>query len=73
MNIYPAQTRDWKNLETNPPAEGKAVLILSGKDPMVAYYCDGSFYYLEYDPHLGVLRKQHVSKTILKWAEIIGD
>lgn len=63
---------DWKNIDTNPPAEGEAVFILRKNKPMIAYYCDGSFYYLEYDAHLGVLRKQHVSDTVIKWAEV-GD
>lgn len=58
---------DWQSVQTNPPAEGKAVFIYR-KEPFVAYYCDGEFYYLEYDPHLGVLRKQHVSEKIQRWA-----
>ena len=57
----------WKHVKTEPPAEGTAVLV-SSTTTDVAYYCDGEFYYLEYDPNLGVLRKQYVNASL--WTEI---
>ena len=74
---YEAQNRKrWKRVKETPPAEGAAVVILltHGEQDSdfwtteIAYYCDGQFYNLEYDPHLGILRKQHVSEPVEYWA-----
>lgn len=66
---------EWKNIEKDPPCEGSLVFILQLNGELdkdfwtteAAYYCDGEFYVLEYDPHLGILRKQHVSNKAKYW------
>ncbi len=57
----------WHDLKKDPPVEGVAVMM---SNKTVGYYCDGEFYFLKYDPHLGVLRKEHVNDKIEYWTEI---
>ena len=75
---YEAENRKhWYKLSDRKPYAGKPVAVLfmnNELDPQfwttdIAYYCDGDFYCLEYDPHLGVLRKQFVSEPIEYWSE----
>ena len=58
----------WRKYPEDKPMNGQTVLVLIGtvnneqlaKDawyPETATYCDGLFYQLIYDDHLGVLRK----------------
>ena len=71
--------KSWHSVKTDPPAEGRAVLILNTlgeRDSQlwttdIAYFCDGEFYYLELDPHLGILRKEHVDFNVEYWADYI--
>ena len=58
--------------ESKIPAEGKPYIVKGANYTAVAFYCDGEFYTLKYDPYLGVLRKSHVDKP-LYWTEIRGD
>lgn len=60
-----------KHIDTNPPAEGTPILVSDGQHKKVAYFCDGNLYYLEYDPHLGVLRKQVLHGNFNLWTEIL--
>ena len=67
----------WKNVKSNPPHDGDTVVAIyreeGGKafpySAKIATFCDGSFYFLSYDPHLGVLRKSHMSENPEFWAE----
>lgn len=62
---------NWHSMKESVPAEGAAVIILNtNNNPDVGYYCDGDFYFLEYDPHLGVLRKQHIPYKVKFWKTI---
>lgn len=69
----------WHDLNKDKPSEGQCVVILhtnGNLDPDawytdIAYYCDGSFYCLELDPHLGVLRKEHINEKIRYWSTYI--
>ncbi|MBP5565053.1 MAG: hypothetical protein J6X45_04965 [Lachnospiraceae bacterium] len=61
---------NWNNVKTNPPAEGVPVIVFSKATPTIAYYCDGGFYNLKYDPHLGILRKEYIG-TPSYWANYI--
>lgn len=61
----------WKHIKSNPPTEREAVIVRnSKKQTTVAYLCDGEFYSLQYDPHLGVLRKHCLSDSPVYWTEI---
>ena len=64
---------EWKHVSTNPPAEGQPVFITRNGEKDVAYYNNGSFFFLEYDPHLGVLRKQHVSEKVEYWLPVFEN
>ena len=46
----------WIKMDT-PPAEGFPCFVKTQNRNSVAMFCDGDWYTLEYDPHLGVLRK----------------
>ena len=71
--------KSWFNVKTKTPAEGMPVVILQMNgvyDPEawttdIAYFCDGSFYNLQLDPILGVLRKEHVSEPVEYWTQYI--
>lgn len=74
---YEAENRKrWHNVKDNPPADGQCVVVLFTNDTndtdfwttQIAYYCDGGFYCLEYDPTLGVLRKQYISEPVEYWS-----
>ena len=68
----------WKKYPEDKPMNGQTVLVLIGtvnneqlaKDAWyaeTATYCDGLFYQLIYDDHLGVLRKMPVNETVEGW------
>ena len=67
----------WKDPRTQPPKEGQLVVVLNmngEKDSQFwtddyAYYCDGAFYNLQYDPHLGVMRKHAYTEHVDAWTE----
>ena len=61
----------WLNVKEHPPIIGEPVLIRIEDEVNVAYFCDSNFYCLEYDPHLGILRKQCVTDTVQYWANLI--
>ena len=69
----------WFSVKTDPPAEGKAVLVLfkNGEEDTsfwtaeIAYYSDGGFYQLKPDNTLGVLRKIYVTEPVEYWAKYI--
>ena len=48
------------------PTEGEACIVKGNNYTAVAFYCDGEFYTLKYDPYLGVLRKSHIDKPLRK-------
>lgn len=70
---------NWIPMHEKTPAEGKPLLIMladgEGNPDLrtadIAYYCDGTFFKLELDPHLGVLRKQCVNGKVTHWAKYI--
>lgn len=68
-------TKNWHNIREEQPLQGESVLIFEeiGNDwtTDIAYYCDGSFYCLEYDPHTGVLRKTYINEPVKYWAKYI--
>ena len=75
---YEAENRKhWYKLPDQKPYEGKAVVVLNMNGTYdtdfwtteIAYYCDEQFYFLEYDPHLGILRKQHYPYKVEYWAD----
>ena len=77
---YEAENRKhWYKVEDNPPAEGQCVVVLhqySSNDPdcwttEIAYYCDEAFWNMEYDPNLGVMRKNYVGKDPEYWSNYI--
>ena len=77
---YEAENRrTWFSLKEHPPSNGKPVVVLhmNGElDPDfwtmdIAYFCNGEFYNLEYDPHLDILRKVFVTEPVEYWAEIV--
>ena len=67
----------WNDLKKTLPREGQQVAVLcknGEKDSQfwyssIACYCDGDFYTLDYDPNLGVLRKNHYFGDVDMWAE----
>ena len=69
----------WKSFKEFKPSTGQDVLVLhmnGEKDPdfwttEVAYYCDGGFYYLEYDPNLGIMRKQFMTEPVDYWTQYL--
>ena len=74
---YEAENRKrWHSVKDNPPANGQCVVALhmNGTNDtdfwttQIAYYCDGGFYCLEYDPTLGVLRKVYISEPVEYWS-----
>ena len=68
---------EWHDLKDKLPREGQHVAVLCKNKELdsqfwfgdFAYYCDGEFYILKYDPHLGVLRKEHYFGDVDMWAE----
>jgi hypothetical protein len=69
-------SKHWHSVKDCPPIDGQTVVVLfkngtGDKDfwtESVATFCDGSFYCLEYDPHLGILRKQFVKEPTEYWS-----
>lgn len=61
----------WHNVKTDPPVEGKAVVIYYNNTTDIAYYCDNGFYKLTYDDILGVLRKSYVTDKVTYWSNYL--
>ena len=69
----------WQSVKDDPPPEGEPVLVLEkhySEDPdywttEVAYFCDDAFWNLEYDPNLGIMRKNFYGQHPEYWAQYI--
>lgn len=71
--------RHWHLFEDVKPADGQTVVLCFSNGEVdkqfwttdLATYCDGTFYKLEYDEHLGVLRKVPVHEKVLAWSSYL--
>lgn len=67
--------REWFDYEETKPTEGRLVCVLHKNGELdkqfwtddYCYYCDGNFYTLDYDPHLGVMRKNVCLEKVDMW------
>ena len=56
---------EWQKIKDNPPPVGIPVIVIDTHHETdtdwwtddIVYYCDGSFWTLEYDNKLGIMRK----------------